>query len=359
MQESFKKRVAAFWSEFVEKESHIRTLMDEKASVDELVSQMDEILKIAFNNAYFEMGINKEGKHELILTPEGDRVKLIQIYYWLQNAPELLANKWNFYATKPGKGGVGDSLSMFDIELRAEDVKIYAELDNERKKIDIQIYAPKLMKLEENQRYAMLFIELDQFISEIYSMEYIGFIDFIEDNCEDKQPIPLEKFRAYIDYVINENDWPMPGNPSEEYSVYNMKPEQTGHYDLRKDIVVGYTSCMPILNEYYSGESTNFDSYEADGLIYGFIYYDNSNVPRENTIAFRTEIEEKITVRSIERGAAYCIGGATGYRYSYIDFVIFDYDEFIAIAKDVLLGYTFREAGFSYFKVGRDVISFK
>lgn len=135
--------------------------MDKKAGVDELVSQMDEILKIAFNNAYFEMGINKEGKHELILTPEGDRVKLIQIYYWLQNAPELLANKWNFYATKPGKGGVGDSLSMFDIELRAEDVTIYAELDNERKKIDIQIYAPKLMKLEENQRYAMLFIELD------------------------------------------------------------------------------------------------------------------------------------------------------------------------------------------------------
>lgn len=333
-------------------------MMDNKVSGEELIAFVDEILQTAFHRVYFEMGVNDEGKYELILTPEGDRTKLIQIYYWLQQAPESLNEKWNFYSTKPGKGNSDFRLEMHGVSLEAKDMQIYAEPDEERKKIDIQIYSPKLMKLDENQRYSIFFIELDQFISEIYTMEYIGFVDFIEDEPEDEQAIPLEKLKSYIDYVINENDWPKPGNPCDEYSAYNMKPPQAEEYELRKDIVAGYTSCIPFLNAYYSGENELFDSYSEDGVIFGFIYYNNTNIPRENTVAFRTEIEEKITEKTVDAGIAHPTGGATGYQYSYIDFVIFDFESFLDITKTIISEYNFEEVGFAYFKAEEAPISF-
>lgn len=357
MQESFKNRVSEFWNNFSEKESEVRKMMDAKTEGEKLIAFVDEILQTAFHKVYFEMGINEDGKYELILTPEGDRTKLIQIHYWLQYAPEHLAEKWNFYSTKPGKADVGFSLEMFGISLEAKDIQVYAEPDEERKKIDIQIYAPKLMKLDENQRYSIFFIELDQFISEIYTMEYIGFVDFVEDEPEDEQHVPLEKMKSYIDYVINENDWSKPGNPCEEYSAYNMKPVQTENWELRKDIVAGYTSCIPLLNVYYAGENELFDSFAEDGVFFGFIYYENSNVPRENTVAFRTNIEEKISDKSIDTGIAHPIGGATGYKYSYIDFVVFDFESFMSIAKEALTGNDFAEAGFAFFKASEDATS--
>jgi len=358
MQESFKNRVEKFWNSFTEKESEIRKMMDDKTEGEKLIAFIDEILQIAFHKIYFEVGKNEEDKYELILTPEGDRIKLIQIYYWMQYAPASLFDKWNFHSTKPGKGNSGFSLEMFGIKLEASDIQIFPEPDQERKKIDIQIYSTKLMELNENERYSIFFIELDQFISEIYTMEYIGFVDFVEEAPEDEQAVPLEKMKSYIDYIINENDWPKPGNPCEEYSAYNMKPIQSGEWELRKDIVAGYTSTIPILNAYYSSENELFDSYNEDGVVFGFIYYDNSNVPRENTVAFRGGIEEKITEKTVDAGIANTTGGATGYKYSYIDFVIYDLEAFLPIAKEILAACDFEETGFAFFKSGEEPVSF-
>ena len=46
----------------------------------ELVSQMQETLNLVFDEISFEMGFNGE-KYELILTPEGDKVKLLSLIH--------------------------------------------------------------------------------------------------------------------------------------------------------------------------------------------------------------------------------------------------------------------------------------
>lgn len=64
---------------FAEQESQLRRIMDEDKDhrrSHELITQCGEILDLAFDNISFEMGFDGE-KYELILTPEGDRVKLI------------------------------------------------------------------------------------------------------------------------------------------------------------------------------------------------------------------------------------------------------------------------------------------
>ena len=48
---------------------------------------MEETLNLVFDEISFEMGFNGE-KHELILTPEGDKVNLFELVYFRKHAPK-------------------------------------------------------------------------------------------------------------------------------------------------------------------------------------------------------------------------------------------------------------------------------
>jgi len=348
MQTSFKKRVSKFWDSFTKEEYQIREMMDNKADGETLLNFVDSILQIAFDKVYFEMGVNNEGKYELILTPEGDRARLMHLHYWLQHAPEPLWQKWNFYSSKPGKGTSGWRMNMYGVDLSSEDITIYPESDGEKTKVNLEIYCPKLMELEENKRYSMFFIFLDQFIGELYTMEYIGYIEFV-DNVQEKKSISIEKLKPLIDDNIDNNGWPRFEDPTEIYSGYRMEPNEKEGWTLREDIFSGYTSCTPVLNEYYNGEAKRFDEAKDNGIQFGFLFFENVNVPRENIVNFRGDIEDKITAQTVPYGIANCLGGATGFHFSYIDFIIYDYEAFIDIAKEILQTHNFEEMGYSDF----------
>ena len=320
MDNSFKSRVSKFWRSFSEEEYQIREMMDNKAEGETLLNFVDSILQIAFDKVYFEMGINRENKYELILTPEGDRAKLMQLHYWLQYAPEHLWQKWNFYSSKPGKATSGWRMNMYGVDLSSKDLIIYPEADNERNKVDIEIYCPKLMKLEDSKRYSMFFIFLDQFIGELYTMEYVGYIDFVESEL-DKKAISIEEFQHVINDNIINNGWPGFDNPCEVYSGYRMEPNENEGWRLREDIFSGYTSCTPLLDEYYKGKRQRSDEAVANGVRFGFLFFENINIPRENIVNFRGEIEDKIMEQTIPYGIANSLGGATGFHFSYIDFI--------------------------------------
>ena len=51
-------------------------------------------LNLVFDEISFEMGFNGE-KYELILTPEGDKVKLFELVYFQKHAPKEVLEHWN------------------------------------------------------------------------------------------------------------------------------------------------------------------------------------------------------------------------------------------------------------------------
>jgi len=348
MQNSFKSKVTKFWESFSEEEGQIREMMDNKAEGETLINFVDSILQIAFHKIYFEMGINDEGKYELILTPEGDRARLMQLHYWLQHAPDHLWDKWNFYSSKPAHGKPGHAIRMYGIEINDEDIIIYPEVDDEKNKVNIEVYSPKLIALEENQRYSMFFIYLDQFVGELYTMEYIGYIDFIEEK-QDKPSVKISELKPVVDNKIENDGWPRFDNPCEIYSGYRMEPTEDEGWTLREDIFSGYTSCTPLLNDFYGGKSDHFDEAKENGVIFGFLFFENINVPQEDVVNFRGEIEDKIIAEIAPYGIANSLGGATGFHFSYIDFIIFDYEAFMSAAKKILSTYNFEEYGYSDF----------
>ena len=87
--ECFRERTENWWETFAEMEAELRQMMDEDKDHTrgaELVAQMEETLNLFFDEISFEMGFNGK-KHELILTPEGDKVKLFELVYFQKHAP--------------------------------------------------------------------------------------------------------------------------------------------------------------------------------------------------------------------------------------------------------------------------------
>ena len=87
--ECFRERTEDWWETFAEMESELRQMMDEDKDHTrgaELVAQMEETLNLVFDEISFEMGFNGK-KHELILTPEGDKVKLFELVYFQKQPP--------------------------------------------------------------------------------------------------------------------------------------------------------------------------------------------------------------------------------------------------------------------------------
>ena len=86
----FRERTVDWWETFAEMEAQLRQMMDDDKDHTrgaEIVAQMEDTLNLVFDEISFEMGFNGE-KHELILTPEGDEVKLFELVYFRKHAPK-------------------------------------------------------------------------------------------------------------------------------------------------------------------------------------------------------------------------------------------------------------------------------
>lgn len=345
---SFKQRVNEFWDEFLKEEVKIRQLMEDKVDAETLIEALSKIIEKAFNDVAFEVGHNGQ-KHELILSPNGNKTILKQIQYLLRYRPKEIDDRWNFHEAKPAVGSEDMGLRIYDKSISAEDFTIYTELEEDRKLIHIEVYAPKLDDLDENLKYNTLFIMLDLFIGELYTMEYIGSVDIIEvEKSNDHESIPLSKMHAYINYLIEEHDWDKTKNLSAQYTAYQTTPKDDSE-ELRDDVFIGYSSAFDIIRQLSEDEIYPLNVIQQDGVYVGYIYYNNKDVDDKNMVPQRSEIEDKIVELTSSQGVADSTGGATGHRHSYIDFIIYDLDRFLEIAREVMDEYSFEPKGFALF----------
>ena len=107
--ECFRERTEDWWETFAEMEAELRQMMDEDKDHTrgaELVAQMQETLNLVFDEISFEMGFNGE-KYELILTPEGDKVKLFELIYFQKHASKEVLEYWNILVGRQPLQNIG------------------------------------------------------------------------------------------------------------------------------------------------------------------------------------------------------------------------------------------------------------
>ena len=359
----FRERTEAAWEKFAQQEAQLRQRMDEDKDHqrgDELVAQMEDVLHLAFDDISFEMGFNGQ-KHELILTPEGDKVKLFELVYFQKHAPKKVLEHWNILAGRQPNPGIG--LRTDDgWEVSGEDVQVWLE-ERGKNSFALSAYCEKLLPLlreEEGRAWWMLTTLTDQVLGEISHMRYIDAFDVLEEPKGEPSillsDLPDKLKGMGLDLAADPEDY------LENYIGYEMEPNEDPEADWRLDVIAGSTNCAPLINGYLSAENDSMDDLHADGVVAGFFCYPLDTLREEEgsdkIFAFRDELEDYLS-SACGPDVLILTGGATGIFCGYVDFIAWDLPAVLNKVQDFFADTDLPWADFHTFRREAGTVSLK
>ena len=336
--ECLRERTESTWKDFAQQEAQLRRMMDEDKDHtrgQELVDRVEGILNQAFDEISFEMGFNGE-KYELILTPEGDKVKLFELVYFQKHAPKEVLEHWNILVGRQPIRNIG--LRTDDgWDISGEDVQIWLEEQGENS-FAISAYCEKLLPMlreEEGRAWWMLTTLTDQVLGEIPHMRYIDSFDVLEE------PKAEPSFLlSQLPDKLREQGLELSTDPEaylESYLGYKMEPKQDPDADWRLDVMAGSTCCVPLINGYLNADNDFMDDLHADGAVAGFFCYPLDTLREEEgsqkIFDFRDKLEEVFTAGDGPEVLT-LTGGATGLFCGYVDFIAWDIEAALQMAKE-------------------------
>ena len=336
--ECFRDRTENWWETFAEMEAELRQMMDDDKDHTrgaELVAQMEETLNLAFDEISFEMGFNGE-KYELILTPEGDKVKLFELVYFQKHAPKEVLEHWNILVGRQPLQNIG--LRTEDgWDISGDDVQIWLEEQGENS-FALSAYCEKLLPMlreAEGRVWWMLTTLTDQVLGEIPHMRYIDSLDVLEEPRAEPSIL-----MSQLPDALKERGLELSTDPEaylESYLGYEMKPNEDPDADWRLDVMAGSTCCVPLINGYLNADNDFMDDLHADGAVAGFFCYPLDTLrEKEGTqkiFDFRDKLEELFTTGDGPEVLT-LTGGATGLYCGYVDFIAWDIQTALQMAKN-------------------------
>ena len=336
--ECFRERTENWWETFAEMEAELRQMMDEDKDHThgaEIVAQMEETLNLVFDEISFELGVGGE-KHELILTPEGDKVKLFELFYFQKHAPKEVLEHWNILVGRQPLQNIG--LRTEDgWNISGDDVQIWLEEQGENS-FAISAYCEKLLPMlreAEGRAWWMLTTLTDQVLGEIPHMRYIDSFDVLEEPRAEPSIL-----MSQLPDALKERGLELSTDPEaylESYLGYEMKPNEDPDADWRLDVMAGSTCCVPLINGYLNADNDFMDDLHADGAVAGFFCYPLDTLrEKEGTqkiFDFRDKLEELFTTGDGPEVLT-LTGGATGLYCGYVDFIAWDIQTALQMAKN-------------------------
>ena len=336
--ECFRDRTENWWETFAEMEAELRQMMDEDKDHTrgaEIVAHMEETLNLVFDEISFEMGFNGE-KYELILTPEGDKVKLFELVYFQKHAPKEVLEHWNILVGRQPLQNIG--LRTEDgWDISGDDVQIWLEEQGENS-FALSAYCEKLLPMlreAEGRVWWMLTTLTDQVLGEIPHMRYIDSFDVLEEPRAEPSIL-----MSQLPDALKERGLELSTDPEaylESYLGYEMKPNEDPDADWRLDVMAGSTCCVPLINGYLNADNDFMDDLHADGAVAGFFCYPLDTLrEKEGTqkiFDFRDKLEELFTTGDGPEVLT-LTGGATGLYCGYVDFIAWDIQTALQMAKN-------------------------
>lgn len=349
----FRERTQKVWTAFEGEEAEIRAMMDADKTHErgeEIVDRIERILRLAFEDVSFEVGFNGV-KHELILTPEGNRMKLFELVYFRSHAPASVLRHWEI--TLGRRGTSGNELHAGGVRIGGEDVQAWLEPDDDAFKLSV--FCARLADLkakEEGRAWWMLTTLTDQLLGEIPHMRWINDFElldapravpgFLLSDLPDKLR-ELGKDLALDAETLLENS----------YVGYTREPDPDPDVDWRLDVIAGSTACPPLINGYMSADDETMDALHADGVTAGFIAFSLAGFTGENRtqgiFAFRDALEAQLE-KACGPDVVRMVGGATGVHFGYVDFMAWDLQPVLFEARAFLEASDVPAASFHVFR---------
>ena len=185
----------------------------------------------------------------------------------------------------------------------------------------------------------MLTTLTDQVLGEISHMRYIDSFDVLEE------PKAEPSFLlSQLPDKLREQGLELSTDPEaylESYLGYKMEPKQDPDADWRLDVMAGSTCCVPLINGYLNADNDFMDDLHADGAVAGFFCYPLDTLREEEgsqkIFDFRDKLEEVLTGGDGSEVLT-LTGGATGLYCGYVDFIAWDIQEALNMAKEFFEG---------------------
>ena len=330
MSQTFYARVMEFWKWFPVQAPSIAAACHSDDPTSELQQFADSVRhKIGGLAWVFGPG---EDADSLSFTVSGEGNKACQLLsqFWLENAVEV--SGWSFHASRQPSSREtldGMSISVGDQEVDMDTLLIGTSIDDENEQVDIEAWHPVFEHIEENDRFQILFLLLDEALGEFGTQKRIGEIRF--SPCENA--IKLIALPDFLDKLWKEKEWNNL-SPLETYSGYQSEPSDEF---LRSDTISGFTCLPEVVFEYLNNDGfVNSNPVVGTGADLVFIELTQAGVEHcDDPLDYRSKIEDEVQAH-LAGGGGVVTGAATGIENAYIDVLIFDGDRSKAAILDAV-----------------------
>lgn len=326
----FRRRVEEGWKNFLKGEAELRQLIDERADSEEIGEQLEILLCPVITKVYAEVGFH-EGKYDLILNLEGDWSRLFPLTYFMKRAPKEVLEHWNILVGRQARDekSADFQLKIEEDMVSAEDFQVWTAWSG--KEAEVSVYCKKLLPLlaeRESNAYWIVYTMLDYAMGELTEMKYISKLELLHAPREERGLMLSELLGHFMEHLsLSREELFDPDHYCSLYTGYQMKPDEEAQDGLRKDVFAGSSGFLPLLNEFWRGESRVMDNFHEDGIAAGYFCYPLYGFQGEDRGAkildFRDEMADRIEEIVGKKSFAY-IGGASGIYYGYLDFIAWD-----------------------------------
>lgn len=321
-----KHRVQHFWKLFLQHEAELKIALQEQDSfqIARIEKDLKEFLKKT-SGCFFELDYDN-GFYELTFTPSGDKNAQLICDLLCKDAPKQLQEDWilNAYRMPLSSAAYRSVIQNGDVQISGSDILIYYNINEAMHTLDIKVYCEKWqgMEMDLKERLCAYFLEL--FIGELELEARISSIEIIDQKSQDEDVVLLPNFFEDICDIIMDKEWVEYSSPLSIFSVYKLD-EMPVSKTLRNDMKMILTR-HPLLNEQMLRKQDEVvRDFRALGGDFGYIYYEK-RYEDEKEALLRQELERQLHSLLYDMSIAYCIGGALGEYYTYIDLAVFDID---------------------------------
>ena len=327
---TFKQRVDKFWAWFTKHADRFyQTIEDGKCP--DLGTEFQEACGSLLPGFAWNFGPGENGGHSFTLSGEGDLNRQILTSFWLSRAPQL--NGWTFYSAKQATESLeGKRIDVADMSFSPEELIFVPRIDREEEKINLQLWHPNFKQSDDELKYTLAFLWLDESLGETGVQNWIGEITFKKPGLFSKGK-PLTELAGYVNQLQAQEDWEK-FPPDQTYSTYSM-PEPSEAFP-RADTIAGSTCNMRLIGEFLSTAGEMESPGKEVGADFAYLAIDPSVFPDGKQVEVRGEIEDTLNSTLESKASGRVFGGAFGFRAAYVDIVLFDGEESLKLVHGVM-----------------------
>lgn len=337
---TFRQRADEFWLWFARHEAKLTEMIDKREEDDhgEGVGFISEGVRLIGEDVNFNMG----GDYEFTFTVEGNSYLFYLLPWLVARMPQQYRSKWHFFPYMQSTHGQSFGFRMYDVNIPLEEVMVGLHYEEEQDYFDVRFYHKALDSFTEEQSYNAFYIMMELAIGEGMSRIYINRVD--KADAPEEGMFPLTKLESCMTMALEEAQKEVLDRPDERYMVYRMEFDEIR--DLRYDMVIGNTCFTELVQDYFNGDTTNFDKLEACGAKAVFLVIPVGDTDRSELLKLRYEIEDRLVTEVLgERGSGQeigiLLGGVAGTDNLYIDLLLYDTPVFMAEVGDLLMQFPY------------------